>query len=124
MHGRGTVLFIDEIHRFSKSQQDVILPHVENGTVTLIGATTENPSFEVISPLLSRARVYVLKALTPAQIEGILDSAMSDKERGLAHLSPMLDSDARAALVGLSNGDARVALNTLELAVNGTNPSV
>ena len=123
MHGRRTVLFIDEIHRFSKSQQDVILPHVENGTVTLIGATTENPSFEVISPLLSRARVYVLNALTPAQIEGILDSAMSDGERGLAHLSPMLDSDARAALVGLSNGDARVALNTLELAVNGTNPS-
>ena len=88
MHGRGTVLFIDEIHRFSKSQQDVILPHVENGTVTLIGATTENPSFEVISPLLSRARVYVLKALTPGQIEGILDSAMADGERGLAYLSP------------------------------------
>ena len=71
MHGRRTVLFIDEIHRFSKSQQDVILPYVENGTVTLIGATTENPSFEVISPLLSRARVYVLKALTPGQIEDI-----------------------------------------------------
>ena len=122
MHGRGTVLFIDEIHRFSKSQQDVILPHVENGTVTLIGATTENPSFEVISPLLSRARVYVLKALTPGQIEGILDSAMADGERGLAYLSPRLDGDARTALVGLSNGDARVALNTLELAVNGTNP--
>ena len=123
MHGRRTVLFIDEIHRFSKSQQDVILPYVENGTVTLIGATTENPSFEVISPLLSRARVYVLKALTPAQIECILDSAMSDGERGLAYLGPVLEEDARSALVALSNGDARVALNTLELAVNGTNPS-
>ena len=124
MHGRRTVLFIDEIHRFSKSQQDVILPYVENGTVTLIGATTENPSFEVISPLLSRARVYVLKALTPGQIEDILDSAMADGERGLAYLNPKLDGDARAALVGLSNGDARVALNTLELAVNGATPSV
>ena len=123
MHDRRTVLFIDEIHRFSKSQQDVILPYVENGTVTLIGATTENPSFEVISPLLSRARVYVLKALTPEQIEGILDSAMSDGERGLAYLNPKLEENARDALVGLSNGDARIALNTLELAVNGTNPS-
>ena len=123
MHDRRTVLFIDEIHRFSKSQQDVILPYVENGTVTLIGATTENPSFEVISPLLSRARVYVLKALTPEQIEGILDSAMSDGERGLANLDPVLEENARDALVGLSNGDARIALNTLELAVNGTNPS-
>ena len=122
MHGTRTILFIDEIHRFSKSQQDTILPHVEDGSVTLIGATTENPSFEVISPLLSRARVYVLKQLTVDQISGILERASSDAERGLGKLAPQLQPDARQALISLSNGDARVALNTLELAVHATLP--
>ena len=98
MNGTRSILFIDEIHRFSKSQQDVILPHVEDGTVLLIGATTENPSFEVISPLLSRARVYVLKQLPAEQVSAILDNAMRDTERGLAHLRPHLEPDARNAL--------------------------
>ncbi len=120
MNGVRSILFIDEIHRFSKSQQDVILPHVEDGTVTLIGATTENPSFEVISPLLSRARVYTLRQLTDEQMRRTLDAAMGDAERGLARGSPVLDEDAAAALIALSGGDARVALNTLELAVNGS----
>ena len=122
MNGEQTILFVDEIHRFNKAQQDVILPHVERGTVILIGATTENPSFEVISPLLSRARVYTLNQLSPEQISAILDSAMSDSKRGIAGLKPALEDDAREALVALSNGDARSALNTLELAVNGTPP--
>ena len=120
--GGKTIVFIDEIHRFSKSQQDVILPHVENGTITMIGATTENPSFEVISPLLSRARVYTLEQLSADHVSRILDSATSDAERGLARLSPRLEADARAALVSLSNGDARSALNSLELAVHATSP--
>ena len=122
MNGEQTILFVDEIHRFNKAQQDVILPHVERGTFILIGATTENPSFEVISPLLSRARVYTLNQLAPEQISAILDSAMSDSQRGLADLKPALADDAREALITLSNGDARSALNTLELAVNGTPP--
>ena len=122
MHGEQTILLVDEIHRFNKAQQDVILPHVERGTVILIGATTENPSFEVISPLLSRARVYTLRQLTSEQVSSILDSAMSDSERGLARLKPALGDDAREALIAMSNGDARSALNTLELAVNGTPP--
>ena len=123
MNGIRSILFIDEIHRFSKSQQDVILPHVEDGSVVLIGATTENPSFEVISPLLSRARVYVLKQLTAEQVSDILDSAMSDPDKGLARLHPHLEQDARGALISLSNGDARAALNTLELAVHATSPN-
>ena len=122
MNGERTILFLDEIHRFNKAQQDVILPHVERGTFILIGATTENPSFEVISPLLSRARVYTLRQLTPEQVSDILDSAMSDSARGLAALKPALGDDAREALIALSNGDARSALNTLELAANGTPP--
>ena len=122
MNGTRSILFIDEIHRFSKSQQDVILPHVEDGSVILIGATTENPSFEVISPLLSRARVYVLKQLTAEQVSGILDKAMEDRDRGIGLHSPELEPDARNALVSLSNGDARSALNSLELAVHATTP--
>ena len=122
MERRRTILFIDEIHRFNKAQQDVILPHVEDGTVILIGATTENPSFEVNSPLLSRSRVFVLKALTPEQIEQIIFKAISDAETGLAELWPELDEDAMEALVLFSNGDARIALNTLELAVQSTRP--
>ena len=122
MNGTRSILFIDEIHRFSKSQQDVILPHVEDGSVILIGATTENPSFEVISPLLSRARVYVLKQLTADQVSGILDKAMEDSERGLGQLNPSIDPDALNTLISLSNGDARSALNTLELAVHAATP--
>ncbi|HEX6548089.1 MAG TPA: replication-associated recombination protein A [Candidatus Dormibacteraeota bacterium] len=105
--GKRTVLFIDELHRFNKAQQDAILPHVENGTVTLIGATTENPSFEVITPLLSRSRVFRLEALSGADLERIL-------ERGLAELQVAVDVDARAVLLEAARGDARVALNALE----------
>src|SRR5438876_3160056 len=93
--GLRTILFIDEIHRFNKAQQDAILPHVEEGTVTLIGATTENPSFEVISPLLSRARVYTLHALTDEQVAGLVDRAMEDAERGLGESGLALVPDAR-----------------------------
>jgi len=114
--GKRTVLFIDEIHRFNKAQQDAVLPYVENGTVTLIGATTENPSFEVNSALLSRSRVFVLKALTDAEIGSILDRALADTERGLGALRVRLEEDARDALITLSNGDARSALGTLEFA--------
>ena len=116
-----TILFIDEIHRFNKSQQDVLLPFVEDGTIVLIGATTENPSFEVNSPLLSRARVFVLEALTDSEIRTIIDRTLSDPERGLSELRPDLDDTAIGALVNLSNGDARIVLNTLELAVTATN---
>ena len=122
MHGQRTILFVDEIHRFNKAQQDVILPHVEDGTVALIGATTENPSFEVVSPLLSRSRVFALQPLTDEQIEQIVRSAMEDRERGLADLGPQLDDDAMKALVTLANGDARTALNALELATSATEP--
>ena len=122
MERRRTILFIDEIHRFNKAQQDVILPHVEDGTVILIGATTENPSFEVNSPLLSRSRVFVLKVLAAEQIEQIIFKAISDTETGLAELRPELDEDAMEALVLFSNGDARIALNTLELSVQSTRP--
>ncbi len=130
MRDRKTILFIDEIHRFSKSQQDVILPYVEDGTVALIGATTENPSFEVISPLLSRARVYTLERLSSAHISEIVDAALSDADRGLGRSKARLDDrsadgrpSAREALVSLANGDARAALNTLELAVAATPPN-
>ncbi len=123
MHGRRTIIFIDEIHRFNKAQQDVILPHVESGVVALIGATTENPSFQVNAPLLSRARVFTLEALTDERIESIARRAAADEERGLGNLSPSLDDDAAAALSTLSNGDARTALNALELAVNAAKPN-
>ncbi len=122
MERRRTILFIDEIHRFNKAQQDVILPHVEDGTVVLIGATTENPSFEVNSPLLSRSRVFVLEALTEEQVEQIVFQALSDDERGLADLRAELDEKALKAIVLFSNGDARIVLNTLELAVQSTQP--
>jgi putative ATPase len=116
--GKRTVLFIDEIHRFNKAQQDAVLPYVENGTVTLIGATTENPSFEVNSALLSRSRVFVLKSLTDEDIGAIVDRALADPERGLGKMRVRLEDDARAALVTLSNGDARSALGTLEFAAS------
>ncbi|PZR57964.1 MAG: AAA family ATPase [Candidatus Meridianibacter frigidus] len=114
--GKRTVLFIDEIHRFNKAQQDAVLPYVENGSVTLIGATTENPSFEVNSALLSRSRVFVLKALNDEDVALIIDRAIADKERGLGDLGVKLESKGRSALINLCNGDARVALSTLEFA--------
>ena len=119
MHGQRTILFIDEIHRFNKAQQDAILPYVEDGTVILIGATTENPSFEVNAPLLSRARVVVLQSLRDDDIGVILDRAMNDEERGLGARKLTLDSRARSLLVNLANGDARFALNTLEFSAIG-----
>ena len=116
--GRRTVLFIDEIHRFNKAQQDVILPYVEDGTVTLIGATTENPSFEVIAPLLSRARVVRLKQLGPAELSGLVDRALADRERGLGMRELAIDSGGRTALAEGANGDGRAALTTLEIAAD------
>jgi putative ATPase len=114
--GRRTVLFIDEIHRFNKAQQDAVLPYVEDGTVTLIGATTENPSFEVNSALLSRSRVFVLKALGDDDVRTLVERALHDEERGLGELQVELTPDALDALVNLANGDARSALSTLEFA--------
>jgi putative ATPase len=114
--GRRTILFIDEIHRFSKSQQDAILPHVERGTVTMIGATTENPSFEVNAALLSRSRVFTLHALSDDDIRTLLNRALHDGERGLGAQPIAMDDDALNALAGYANGDARTALNALELA--------
>ena len=122
MSGLSTILFVDEIHRFNKAQQDVILPYVEDGTLTLIGATTENPSFEVVSPLLSRARVFALESLSDEHVCRIVQSAASDCERGLANMQPHIPDTAIDALVNLANGDARTALNALELAVSATKP--
>ncbi len=122
MHGQRTILFIDEIHRFNKAQQDVILPHVEDGTIILIGATTENPSFEVIAPLLSRCRVFTLYQLTGDQMKSIVQRALDDRERGLGELNIRLEPEAMEHLVDMSNGDARVALNGLETAAQVTRP--
>jgi len=114
--GSRTILFVDEIHRFNKAQQDAFLPYVERGTIRLIGATTENPSFEVIGALLSRCRVYVLKPLTEEQIVDLLHRALSDKERGLGNLNLTADEEALALLAGYSSGDCRNAYNALEVA--------
>jgi putative ATPase len=114
---RRTILFIDEIHRFNKGQQDAVLPYVEEGVITLIGATTENPSFEVNAALLSRSRVFVLNALADEDIATILDRAVSDPERGLGQQQVVLEAEAKAALIRFANGDARVAINGLEAAV-------
>jgi putative ATPase len=114
--GRRTIVFVDEIHRFNKSQQDAFLPRVEAGDIVLIGATTENPSFEVNSALLSRSKVYVLKALGAHQISAILRRALEDRVRGLGALGIAADDDALAGLARYANGDARVALNMLETA--------
>ncbi len=113
---KGTILFIDEVHRFNKSQQDAILPHVENGTVVFIGATTENPSFEVISALLSRSRVLTLKPLTDDEVARVVRHALADRERGLGGENVSLDPDALQFLQDVASGDARVALNAVELA--------
>ena len=119
-----TILFVDEIHRFNKTQQDAFLPYVERGTFTIIGATTENPSFEVIAPLLSRCKVLVLNPLTAEEITAILKGALSDRERGLGELQLKAEPDALSFMAGQADGDARIALNSLEtaarLALNGT----
>ena len=120
MHQEKTILFVDEIHRFNKSQQDVILPHVEDGTVTFIGATTENPSFEVNAPLLSRCRVFALQNLTPEEAEKIIRGALADDQRGLGELGLELEQPALEHLIDIANGDARVALNALETAAFAT----
>ncbi|MFH1422565.1 MAG: replication-associated recombination protein A [Planctomycetota bacterium] len=112
---RGTILFVDEIHRFNKAQQDAFLPHVERGTIILIGATTENPSFEVISPLLSRCRVFVLNRLSENDIKAILLRAVKDTERGLGALNVSLSEEALKFLINVADGDARAALNLLEM---------
>lgn len=124
MFQERTILFIDEIHRFNKGQQDAVLPHVEDGTIILIGATTENPSFEVNSALLSRTRVFTLESLTDEQIGQLIDRALADRERGLGELNVMLASDARGYLVNMANGDARTALNTLEIAADSKPPAL
>lgn len=115
-NGRKTILFVDEIHRFNKAQQDAFLPYVENGTIILIGATTENPSFEVNSALLSRCRVFVFKTLSIPEIEQILDHALKDKTRGLGNIKINIASETINFLAGMSGNDARTALNALELA--------
>ena len=118
--GRRTLLFVDEVHRFNKSQQDAFLPYIEDGTLLFIGATTENPSFELNNALLSRVRVYVLRALEAADIGALIDRAMADAERGLAGRGLRLDPDAREALTQLADGDARTALSLLEVAADLT----
>jgi putative ATPase len=116
--GRRTILFVDEIHRFNKAQQDAFLPHVERGDLVLVGATTENPSFEVNAALLSRCRVYVLQPLGEDDLVGILERALADRERGLGDAGVAADADALRLITRLAGGDARNALNILELAVN------
>lgn len=118
--GRRTILFIDEIHRFNKSQQDALLPHVERGTVIFIGATTENPSFEVNHALLSRARVFTLSALDEDDILAILERALKEEERGLGKFNITVDDEAMKSIVSIADGDARAALNILEMTVNLT----
>ena len=124
---KRTVLFVDEIHRFNKAQQDAFLHHVESGLITLIGATTENPSFEVIPPLMSRCRLITLKALSSDDIAVIIDSALKDKERGFENINLVMDKDALSHLVRIADGDARAALNGLEtaasLVISGIDPS-
>jgi putative ATPase len=115
--GRPTLLFLDEVHRFNKAQQDTFLPYLEDGTLTFIGATTENPSFEVVSALLSRARIYVLKPLTAADLTVVLRRALADQERGLGRDSLEAEPDALEVIAQAADGDARRALNMLELAV-------
>jgi putative ATPase len=120
LHGIRTILFVDEVHRWNKAQQDALLPHVENGTVTLIGATTENPYFEVIGALVSRSRVFQLRALTDDHMRRVIEAALNDRERGFGERKIRLDEDAVQHLVRVAGGDARNALNALELAVEST----
>jgi putative ATPase len=120
--GRRTLLFIDEIHRFNKAQQDAFLPHVENGDIVLVGATTENPSFEVISPLLSRTKVLLLEQLCEADIVKILGNALADSKQGMGSFNVAADQEMLALIAQYSQGDARIALNTLELSVMLSEP--
>jgi putative ATPase len=120
--GRRTIVFIDEVHRFNKSQQDAFLPYVEAGHIILIGATTENPSFEVISPLLSRTRVYVLQALSDEQILTLLQRALTDSERGLGGENISAPVEVLQRIASMANGDARAAYNTLEAVVRSATP--
>ncbi|HSN75353.1 MAG TPA: AAA family ATPase [Anaerolineae bacterium] len=122
MYGRKTILFVDEVHRFNKAQQDALLPWVENGTVILIGATTENPYFSVNRPLVSRSRIFQLKPLLEADLYAVARQAIADPERGYGQLDVQIDDDALAHLVNVANGDARALLNALELAVETTEP--
>jgi len=115
---KRTILFVDEIHRFNKAQQDAFLPFVENGTITLIGATTENPSFEIISPLLSRCKVFTLNILSADEIKEIVKMAIADKEKGLGQIKINFQEDSFDKLSEMANGDARIALNTLEFIYN------
>lgn len=117
MYGKKTILFIDEIHRFNKGQQDYLLPFVEDGTLILIGATTENPYFEVNGALISRSIIFELKPLTKENIETLLDRAVTDKEKGMGSYNAVLEADAREFLADISGGDARAALNALELGI-------
>jgi len=121
-YGRRTIVFVDEVHRFNRAQQDAFLPHVEAGNILLIGATTENPSFEVIAPLLSRMKVYVLHALSQEQIAGLLRRAIDDPERGLGKENVEASDAILDRIAVLANGDARSAYNTLEALVLGTEP--
>jgi putative ATPase len=121
-YGRRTIVFVDEVHRFNRAQQDAFLPHVEAGNILLIGATTENPSFEVIAPLLSRMKVYVLRPLTQEQIVGLLRRALKDVERGLGKEQIEISEQILDRIAVLANGDARAAYNTLEALVLGTAP--
>src|SRR5438270_4684457 len=114
--GTRTIVFVDEIHRFNKAQQDAFLPHVEKGNIRLIGATTENPSFEIIGALLSRCRVYTLKPLTEEQIELLLKRALGDRERGLGNLHLQANDEVLRTIASYSSGDARSAYNVLEVA--------
>ncbi|MEM0963069.1 MAG: AAA family ATPase [Bacteroidota bacterium] len=123
LHGQGTILFVDEVHRFNKSQQDALLPHVENGTVTFVGATTENPYFEVNKALVSRSRVFELQTLTEADLRAVVQQALAEPGRGYGGRNVQIDEDALAHLVGTANGDARSLLNALELAVETTPPA-
>ena len=121
--GQKTILLIDEIHRFNKAQQDAFLPHVEKGTIILIGATTENPSFEVVAPLLSRCRVYTLERLTEAQMEQILERALLDEERGLGKQEIRFEEGVLSTISHLADGDGRVALSLLEFCVDTISPT-
>jgi putative ATPase len=116
--GQRTILFVDEIHRFNKAQQDAFLPHVENGSIILIGATTENPYFEINSPLISRSRIYRFEPLSDEQVGSIVDRTLADKTRGLGETHLVLESEAKAHIINLANGDARSALNALETAAS------
>jgi putative ATPase len=122
LYKKKTILFVDEVHRWNKAQQDALLPHVENGTITLIGATTENPYFEVIGALVSRSRIFQLRPLEDREVERVIENALQEEERGYGKRSVRTDDDALTHLVRVAGGDARNALNALELAVESTPP--